>query len=46
MDMENKLKFRGPYFEPLLLSIPTSSGNLFYSNQKDEGVDRGNILKM
>ena len=42
--MENKLKFRGPYLEPLLLSILTSSGTLCYSNQKDERVQHGNVL--
>jgi hypothetical protein len=42
--MENKQKFSGPYFEPLL-SILTSGGTLFYSDQKDERVDHENVFK-
>ena len=45
MDMENKQKFRGPYLEPPILSILTPSGILCYSNQKDERVERENVLK-
>jgi hypothetical protein len=43
MDMENKQKLCGPYFEPLLLSILTSSGTLCYSDKKDERVEHGNV---
>ena len=45
MDMEKKIKYRGLYFEPSRLSILTSNGTLCYSNQKDERVERGNVLK-